>query len=98
MMDSIKSIEKRHDGNEFRFIVTLENASGATLPADVSAAEIQTFAAFQRAVLARYGVLYRDEQYERGRGVGKSNWHDEIEWQLARNGKRATNLTERAAT
>lgn len=84
MMDAIERIERQHDGGEFVFIATITDGGDARLVVNVSAGELQTYSQFQKAILARYGVFFRNDDFEASRGRGAAAWRDEIEWQLSR--------------
>lgn len=94
-MDEIRSIERRRERTEFKFFVTIGSGE-AILLTEVSAGELQTYAAFQKALLARYGVYFRNDDYEASRGRGAAAWRDEIEWQLGRKASQPTAITEDA--
>ena len=94
MMDSIKSIEKRYDGEQFYFVVTITDGHKAALPVEIVATDLLSYTAFQKAVLATYGVYFRNDDYEAGRGRGAAEWRDEIEHQLRRAKDAPERITE----
>jgi hypothetical protein len=84
-MHSIVSIEPQATDNELRFRVTMTDGT-ATVICSVDAANLQAYPRFQRAILAKMGVLFRDDTFALPR-LGAGYWLDEIERHLPRLGE-----------
>ncbi|RIK75386.1 MAG: hypothetical protein DCC68_21290 [Planctomycetota bacterium] len=83
-MDSILSVKGTAErGADYQFRVAMTDGK-VTVECTVTAAELTTYSGFQRAVLSRYGVYFRNDDFEASRGRGAAAWRDEVEWQLSR--------------
>ena len=82
VLTQILSIARRKTDRGYRFTCELAGG-GDKLTVEVSAAELQSYSQFQRAVASRSGAWFRDESYETRRGRGAELWAADIEGLLS---------------